>query len=67
MSRYHLWKLQMTSFITSTYDGAVISLLAYEKQTGLGRIFGTMFDLEIIEAKLLPVARSHLALLLSWS
>jgi len=42
-----------------------IPLLAYEKQTGLGRIFGTVFDIEQITPKLLPVASSHLALLLS--
>jgi len=41
-----------------------IPLLAYEKQTGLGRIFGTVFDIEQLKPKLVPVATSHLALLL---
>lgn len=41
-----------------------IPLLAYEKQTGLGRIFGTVFDIENLKPKLIPVATSHLALLL---
>lgn len=46
-------------------DGQAIPLLAYEKQTGLGRIFATVFDVEQIRPKLIPVASSHLALLLS--
>ncbi|WP_454854325.1 LysR family transcriptional regulator [Rhizobium binxianense] len=46
-------------------QGETIPLLAYEKQTGLGRIFGTIFDIETMTPKLVPVASSHLALLLS--
>lgn len=45
-------------------DAASLPLLAYEKQTGLGRIFGTVFDIEQLTPKLVPVATSHLALLL---
>lgn len=45
-------------------NAASLPLLAYEKQTGLGRIFGTVFDIERLTPKLVPVATSHLALLL---
>jgi DNA-binding transcriptional LysR family regulator len=41
-----------------------IPLPSYEKQTGLGRIFGTVFDIDAIQPRMVPVASSHLALLL---
>jgi DNA-binding transcriptional LysR family regulator len=45
-------------------SGATIPLLGYEPQTGLGRIFGTVFDIDAIRPQMVPVASSHLALLL---
>lgn len=45
-------------------QGSSIPLLSYERQTGLGRIFGTVFDLEATLPRMHPVASSHLALLL---
>ncbi|WP_299753175.1 LysR substrate-binding domain-containing protein [Devosia sp.] len=46
------------------HKDVTIPLLSYEKQTGLGRIFGTVFDIAAIKPKMVPVASSHLALLL---
>jgi hypothetical protein len=45
-------------------EDVTIPLLSYEKQTGLGRIFGTVFDIDAIQPRMVPVASSHLALLL---